>query len=138
MLWRTEDSTVRPPKFPKGESDTDLSTVSGKLAAARELSRRMRLSDISLKAFGFDVAGFPPQGADEVESDALEPPSPRRPRATGSAHKRHRSSLSNGIPSGNEQNILYLQSQSMRDLEQLIVSFDVLEKYANCYHKLAK
>lgn len=98
----------------------------------------MKLSDISRKAFGFDVAELLPQIADEVEPGAPEPPSPTKPKVRGSAHKRQRSSLSNGVPSSNEPYILYLQSLPMRDLEQLIISFDVLETYANYYHKFAK
>lgn len=98
----------------------------------------MRLSDISLKAFGFDVAEFPCPTEDGVAASASEPPSPSKSRVLRSAHKRQRSSMSNGTPSGNERSVLYLQSQSMRELEQLIIAFDVLERYANTYHKFVK
>lgn len=98
----------------------------------------MCLSDISQRAFGFDIAEVPFNVENGVEAKPAEPSSPSRSRLLGSAHKRQRSSISSGVPSGNEQNILYIQSETMRDLEQLINAFDGLEKYAICHHKFVK
>lgn len=99
----------------------------------------MGLSDISRKSFGFDIAEFPLGMEDGAETDVPEAPSPTKSKLPGSSHRRQRSSMSNvGVPSGNDQNILYLQSQPMRELEQLIIAFDALEEFANCYHQLAK
>ncbi|KAI9928847.1 Nucleoporin nup84 [Aspergillus wentii] len=107
--------------------------ITGKLAAARELSRRMRLSDISQESFGFDIA-FPVE-EDGIESATPEPASPTKSRLPGSAHKRSRS---NGLPSDAQQALLYEQSQNMRDLEELILAFDALEMFAIVWENLEK
>lgn len=96
----------------------------------------MNLSDISQKSFGFDIADFPSTIEDGVEAKVPEPSSPTRSRML--SHRRQRSSISSGPPSGNEQNILYVQSELMRDLEKLITAFDVLEKYAFWHNKVLK
>lgn len=98
----------------------------------------MNLSDISLKSFGFDIAEFPSTIENGMEAKVPEPSSPSRSRLHGSTHRRQRSSISSGAPSGNDQNILYAQSELMRDLEQLIIAFDSLEQYAICHHKVLK
>jgi nuclear pore complex protein Nup107 len=111
--------------------------VSGKLAAARELSRRMRLSDVSRESFGFDVAEFGygiPNGSDRATP---EPSSPTKSRLLGSAHKRNRS-IPNGVPSDEQTNILVMQSQTMRDLEELTLAFDGLERFGLCWKKFDK
>lgn len=109
--------------------------ISGKLAAARELSRRMNLSDLSRESFGFDVAEFPMEMEDGVDASTPEPMSPSKIRLPGSAHKRSRS---NGVTNGAQQSILYQQSQTMRDLEALILAFDALENFATLWEKLDK
>ncbi|RHZ53342.1 hypothetical protein CDV55_100183 [Aspergillus turcosus] len=111
--------------------------LSGKLAAARELSRRMRLSDISRESFGFDVADFGygiPNGSGGATP---EPSSPTKSRLLGSAHKRSRS-IPNGVPSDEQTNILVMQSQTMRDLEELTLAFDWLERFGLCWKKIDK
>lgn len=97
----------------------------------------MRLSDISREAFGFDVAEgmIPVEDGDELKSP--EPASPTKPRLS---HRRHRSSgsMSRKIPTSNDQELLFIQAQPVRDLENIIVAFDAFEKFAVRYNKLAK
>ncbi|KAL4916215.1 107-domain-containing protein [Aspergillus aurantiobrunneus] len=100
--------------------------ISGKLPAARELSRRMRLSEISLECFGFDVADFPVDYEDGTDIGTPEPSSPAKTRVYG--HKRNKSS--NSVSSTSQTRLLYVQSQTMRDLEELIFAFDALERFA--------
>ncbi|KAL4790198.1 107-domain-containing protein, partial [Aspergillus venezuelensis] len=107
--------------------------LTGKLPAARELSRRMRISDISRNSFGFDVADFPVDYEDGLEGGPSEPPSPTKTRVYG--HKRSKSST-NSLPSTDQTKLLYIQSQTIRDLEQLILAFDALENFALVCEKL--
>lgn len=93
----------------------------------------MNLAEISQEAFGFDVAEFPLGLEDGVE--APTPTSPTKSRMFGSAHKRTRS---NGVPSGAQTSILYQLSQTMRDLESLILAFDALENFAMIFEKVDK
>ncbi|PKY09037.1 nuclear pore complex protein An-Nup84 [Aspergillus campestris IBT 28561] len=111
--------------------------IAGKLSAARELSRRMRLSDISQESFGFDLTEFPVV-EDEVEPLSPEPTSPTKARMLGS-HKRNQSSL-NGAPPGDQTNtnLLVQQAQGMLDLEQLILALDALEHFAYVCDKTDK
>ncbi|KAL2818994.1 107-domain-containing protein [Aspergillus cavernicola] len=108
--------------------------IAGKLPAARELSRRMRLSDISRESFGFDLADFPVDYEDGTDIGTPEPSSPTKTRVYG--HKRSKSS--NSLPSTSQTRLLHAQSQTMRDLEQLILAFDALERFANVCEKLDK
>ncbi|EAW07749.1 nucleoporin Nup84/Nup107 family protein [Aspergillus clavatus NRRL 1] len=110
--------------------------LSGNLAAARELSRRMRLSVISRELFGFDVAEFS-YGLAGAERATPEPSSPTKARILGSPHKRSRS-LQNGVPSNDQTTMLALQSQTMRDLEELTLAFDALERFGICWKKIDK
>ncbi|PYH99387.1 nuclear pore complex protein An-Nup84 [Aspergillus ellipticus CBS 707.79] len=110
--------------------------ISGKLSAARELSRRMRLSDLSQEAFGFDISEFTldVEAAPEVYD---EPASPSKSRLFGSPHKRSRSR--NSVAStGSQTNLLIQQSQTMRDLEALILAFDALERFAILFDKFER
>lgn len=93
----------------------------------------MNLAEISQEAFGFDVAEVPLGLEDGVE--APTPTSPTKSRMFGSAHKRTRS---NGVPSGAQTSILYQLSQTMRDLESLILAFDALENFAMIFEKVDK
>ncbi|KAL3480168.1 107-domain-containing protein [Aspergillus californicus] len=106
----------------------------GKLPAARELCSRMRLSEISQEAFGFDIADFPVDYEDGGDIGTPEPSSPTKTRVYG--HRRNRSS--NSLPSTHETRILYIQSQNMRDLEHLIIGFDALERFATVCEKIDK
>jgi nuclear pore complex protein Nup107 len=108
--------------------------VTGKLPAARELSRRMYLSEISRESFGFDIAEFPIDAEDGTDAGTPEPSSPTKTRVYG--HKRNKSS--NSLPSTAETRLLYTQSQTMRDLEELILAFDALERFATVCEKLDK
>jgi nuclear pore complex protein Nup107 len=116
---------------------TYILAVTGRLAAARELSRRMRLSDISRQSFGFDLTEFPYGVEDGVEPATSEPSSPTKSRLLGSPHKRNRS-LTSRVPSNDQTNLLIQQSQTMRDLEELILAFDALEGFAVVCERLDK
>lgn len=115
--------------------DKPFLLAAGKLAAARELSRRMNLSDLSQEAFGFDVAEFPMGLEGGVEASTSEPISPTKSRLFGSAHKRTKS---NGTATGAQPSLLFQQSQTMRDLESLTLAFDALENFALIWEKLDK
>ncbi|KAI9038731.1 nucleoporin Nup84/Nup107 family protein [Aspergillus affinis] len=108
--------------------------LSGKFAAARELTHRMGLSDVSRELFGFDVTEFPVNIIDGLDS-IIEPTSPTK-RLFGS-HRRSRSAT-NGVPSSGETNILIQQSRLMRELEELVLGFEALEAFANTYDKIDK
>lgn len=95
----------------------------------------MNLSHLSQESFGFDVAEFPMEMEDGSDAPTPEPMSPSKIRLPGSAHKRSRS---NGFTNGAQQGILYQQSQTMRDLEALILAFDALENFAMLWEKLDK
>lgn len=109
--------------------------MAGKLAAARELSKRMNLSDISQESFGYDVVEYPNTTEDGVETPTSEPSSPTKLKIPGSAHKWSRS---NGVSPDTQTRFLYQQSQTMRDLEALILAFDALENFAVIWEKLDK
>lgn len=106
-------------------------TDSGNLSAARELSRRMRVSDVSREMFGFDIAEFP---ADYEDNGTPEPSSPTKMKLYG--HSRNKSS--NSLPSTGQTRLLYAESQTWRDLEQLILAFDALENFAHACEKFDK
>ncbi|RAK78269.1 nucleoporin Nup84/Nup107 family protein [Aspergillus fijiensis CBS 313.89] len=102
----------------------------GNLAAARELSRRMNLSDISRESFGFDLAIILKRAMyPERDFSASEPSSPIKSILFTSPHKRSRSKT-NGNPVAGDTGLLLQQSQTMRDLETLIMAFDGLEKFS--------
>ncbi|KAL2829560.1 107-domain-containing protein [Aspergillus pseudoustus] len=107
--------------------------LTGKLPAARELSRRMNLSEISRESFGLDIAEFPID-VEGTDVGTPEPSSPTKTRVYG--HRRNKSS--NSLPSTVETRLLYTQSQTMRDLEELILAFDALERFAAVCEKLDK
>ncbi|KAI2839433.1 hypothetical protein CBS11350_7499 [Aspergillus niger] len=109
--------------------------LSGRLSAARELCRRMKLSDISREMFGFDISEFSLDVEAMQEVNTPEPSSPTKSRLLSSPHKRSRS-RTNGVASNSQASILLQQSQTMRDLEVLILAFDALERYAIIYEKL--
>lgn len=93
----------------------------------------MRLSDISRESFGFDITDFAMDYEDELDIGTPEPSSPSKARAYG--HKRNKSS-SNSLPSTAQTRLLCVQSRTMRDLEQLILAFDVLERFAGVCEKI--
>ncbi|KAI9371384.1 107-domain-containing protein [Aspergillus egyptiacus] len=108
--------------------------IAGNLPAARELSRRMRLSDISRESFGFDVADFAVDYEDGNEIGTPEPLSPTKARI----HEQKRNRASGSLPSTSQTKLLHTQSQTMRDLEQLILAFDALERFAIACERVDK
>lgn len=97
----------------------------------------MRLSDISRESFGFDLTEIPFGVGDGAEASTPEPSSPTKSRLFGSPHKRNRS-LTNRLPSDEQTSLLVQQSQTMRDLEELILAFNALEWFAVVCEKLDK
>lgn len=95
----------------------------------------MNLADISQEEFGFNVVDFPMGMGETVDAPTPEPMSPSKSRLFGSGHKRSRS---NGILTGEQPSILFQQSETMRDLEVLILAFDALEDFAITWDKLDK
>lgn len=95
----------------------------------------MNLADISQEAFGFNVLDFPTGMGETVDAPTPEPMSPSKSRQFGSAHKRSRS---NGVPTGEQPILFFQQSETMHDLEVLILAFDALEDFALTWEKLDK
>ncbi|KAJ9212383.1 hypothetical protein DTO166G4_6014 [Paecilomyces variotii] len=106
--------------------------ASGSLAAARELSRRMRLSDISREILGIDVADVPLLDEDGAGIPASEPASPVK-TSPSKKSSRSKNQATNGLQSRSRQAIMYEQSQMMREFERLILVFDALEDFAVTY-----
>jgi len=94
---------------------------------------RAKLSSLSVDTLGYDLSDVP-QIETNGQSDGFdEPASPRKadlsksPTQSAMSKRRHRSS------EGETRTLhetLYLQSQTMRDLEQLVLAFDSLETWA--------
>ncbi|KAJ6091664.1 hypothetical protein N7467_003633 [Penicillium canescens] len=103
--------------------------VADKLAAARELSLRMRLSDISIEKFGSDIISIPPQ---ENPVEASTPTSPSKSKRN-SLHRRSTSNSSNfGLVAA------WYQCQRMSDLEVLTLGFDTVEQFAQIHEQISK
>ncbi|OXV11182.1 hypothetical protein Egran_01057 [Elaphomyces granulatus] len=96
-----------------------------RLAAAKALSNCMGLSELSREVIGFDIVDLPLLGEDGLESNPIEPVSPKSPSKT--KHHRRQSSLGHR-PQGRHA-IMYQQAQRMRELEQLIIVFHALGKF---------
>lgn len=79
----------------------------------------MRLEDISMDAFGFDVSEYPLTAESVAESAKVR----------GSAAE-HGQSLSSALSHHDSQSIMCQQSQTMRNLEQLILGLDAVEAFA--------
>lgn len=107
--------------------------VAGKLAAARELSHRMPLAEISQESFGFDIFQFPV--LDHLMGEDAAPASPSKSKRN-SAHRRSLSST-NGDAS-TEHSIAYQQCLRMWNLEVLALGFDSLEQFAIIYDQISK
>lgn len=99
-----------------------------KLAAARELSHRMGLAEISQEIFGFDIIQFPPVA--ELGDEAA-------PKSSKNSIHRPSLSGSNAIPP-NSQAAMHEQCLRMWDLEVLISGFDALEQFALVYENISK
>ncbi|OJJ49721.1 hypothetical protein ASPZODRAFT_128234 [Penicilliopsis zonata CBS 506.65] len=82
--------------------------LTGRLAAARELSKRMPLPEISRESFGFDIDEVPLLSEEQPEDSPTE-------------------TLN---PTGEGKNLILRQATPMRDLERLIVAFEALEVFA--------
>ncbi|KAJ5361470.1 hypothetical protein N7541_002314 [Penicillium brevicompactum] len=106
--------------------------VADKLAAARELSFRMRTADISIEKFGSDIISMPPQ--DLGYSEATTPTSPTKSKRNSlHLHRRSTSGSNNiGLLSA------YNQCQAMRDLESLILGLDAVEAFAIIHEQRSK
>lgn len=109
--------------------------VAGKLAAARELSHRMPLSEISQETFGFDILEFPALDVDQLVAEKSAPSSPTKSKKN-SAHRRSLSS-SNGIALNNPSNANQ-QCALMFNFESLALGFDSLENFAILYDQISK
>jgi hypothetical protein len=104
---------------------TNACAGANRLAAAKALSNRMGLSELSREVIGFDIVDLPLLGEDGLESNPIEPVSPKSPSKT--KHHRRQSSLGHQ-PQGRHA-IMYQQAQRVRELEQLIIVFDALGKF---------
>ena len=107
--------------------------VAGKLAAARELSHRMRLSKVSQETFGLDIFEFPV--LDHLLAEHSAPSSPSKSKRN-SLHRRSLSS-GNGIQS-NDHSSAYQQALRMYNLETLALGFDAVEQFAIVYDQISK
>ncbi|KAJ5578085.1 uncharacterized protein N7459_007049 [Penicillium hispanicum] len=109
--------------------------VAGKLAAARELSHRMRLSNVSQETFGLDIFEFPM--FDQLLADSSAPSSPSKSKRHSAQSHRRSLSGSNGIQNGNHGSA-YQQATRMYNLETLALGFDALEQFAIVYDQISK
>ncbi|KAJ5147374.1 hypothetical protein N7526_000726 [Penicillium atrosanguineum] len=113
--------------------------VAGKLAAARELSHRVRLAELSQESFGFDIFQFPV--FDNVVAEDSAPASPSKSKRN-SGHFHRRSLSGNGIGiapgSGTDHSLAYQQCIRMYNLETLALGFDSLEQFAIVYDQISK
>ncbi|CAI7599755.1 unnamed protein product [Penicillium manginii] len=109
--------------------------VAGKLSAARELSHRMPLSEISQETFGFDILEFPALDVDQFIAEKSTPSSPSKSRKN-SAHRRSLSS-NNGLAVNNPANANQ-QCALMLNFENLALGFDSLENFAILYDQISR
>ncbi|KAJ5082652.1 Nuclear pore protein [Penicillium argentinense] len=109
--------------------------IAGKLAAARELSQRMPLPEISQETFGYDIFEYPDLNVDQLVAEKSAPPSPAKSRKN-SAHRRSLSG-SNGI-SVNNSSSASQQSTLMYNFENLALGFDSRENFAILYEQISK
>lgn len=109
--------------------------VAGKLAAARELCHRMRLSIISQDTFGIDIFEFPV--LDHLLGDDSVPTSPSKSKRNSASGHRRSLSGSNGAPVTNHGRA-YQQGIRMHKLETLALGFDALEQFAIVYDQISK
>lgn len=92
---------------------------------------RTRLGEVSVETIGFDIAELPTMGDDgseaefEVSATPVKGKYERRPNTkTVETRKLHEA--------------MYQQSQTMRELEQLMLTFDALEGWADCFDEFDK
>lgn len=113
-------------------SIANLHIVAGKLAAARDLGHRLRMSDVSYETFNVDVFEFPDLAPSMEEDAPLNPSKSKRSHA-------HRRSLSatNGTITNAHKNA-YEQAVHMWNLETLALCFDSLEQFAIVYDQSSK
>ncbi|KAJ5166830.1 uncharacterized protein N7482_005611 [Penicillium canariense] len=106
--------------------------VTGKLAAARELGHRMRMSEVSHETFNVDVFEFPDLAPSLVEDTPLSPSKSKRSHA----HRRSLSGSNGTITSAHHS--AYQQAVRMWNLETLALGFDALEQFAIVYDQTSK
>lgn len=109
--------------------------VAGKLAAARELSHRMPLSEISQETFGYDILEGPALDVDQIIAEKSVPSSPTKSRKN-SAHRRSLSG-SNGM-TVNSSAYAYQECALMLNFESLALGFDSLENFAILYDQISR
>lgn len=92
---------------------------------------RVSLGEVSMETIGFDVAELPIMGDDgseaefEVSATPVKGEYERRPNTkTMQTRKLHEA--------------MYLLSQTMREFEQLLLTFDALEGWIECFDELEK
>lgn len=102
--------------------------VDGSLNAARELSTRMSISQISEQLLGFDMRDGPPP---LENGSVIRPASPVK--GSGSSRSRLDPSLTSESMAE-----MFAQGQLMLDLEQLILCFDALEEFQLTWEKLER
>lgn len=105
----------------------------GRLAAARQLYTRVKISEVPLESLGFNITTQDEEMTDAPQNGIGVPSSPtkagrsRSPVKTAlSNHKDSASSEQNKI----DQDAMYIDYQIMRDLELLIAAFVALESWA--------
>jgi nuclear pore complex protein Nup107 len=107
-------------------NNANIGAGANRLAAAKALSNRMGISEVSREVIGFDIVDLPLLGEDGPESNPIEPLSPTKSPSKTRPHRRQ-SSL--GHRHQERYAIMYQQSQRIRELEQLIIVFHALEKF---------
>lgn len=108
--------------------------VADKLAAARELSFRIRLADISIDKFGSDIISMPPQ--EGLQTEATTPTSPTKSKR----NSLHRRSLSASLSGSNNVALVsaYYRAHRVLDLESLALGFDAVEQFALVHEQMSK
>mgnify|MGYP007007043484 CR=1 FL=1 len=104
--------------------------VADKLAAARELSFRIRLADISIEKFGSDIISMPPQEGPHL--DSTTPTSPTKSKRNGPQRQSLSGSSNLALVSA------YYKAHRVLDLESLALGFDAVEQFALVHEQMSK
>lgn len=94
---------------------------------------RAKLSSLSVDTLGYDLTDLPPIEPDGSDNGLGEPSSPGKADVAKSPVQSARYKRQNRSSEGQTRTLresLSLQSQTMRDLEQLVLAFDALETWA--------
>ncbi|KAJ5091718.1 hypothetical protein NUU61_006588 [Penicillium alfredii] len=107
--------------------------VANNLAAARELSHRMSLEEMSQEIFGYNMVENPPAEDMFEEEDVLISQIKLKRNGT------HRRSLSGSSTTGlSKDTIAWYECQRMLDFERITLAFDGLEKFAMVHEQISK